>query len=140
MSKPLPHLVLVAMAVAWGSTAAWGTPLPPADATGAPTLTAQEAASAYHWMRLVMGLVMGLLVLSVGANLYLAWTVRRYQETVERLAQSMEALHETHAAMREVAQYWLERRHERLAREEHDLHAASRFHVTPRRGEHEREG
>lgn len=129
----------VVVATTWAG-AAWATPLPPSDASGAPTLSPGEAASVYSGMRLVVGLVLGALVLSVAANFYMAWTVNRYHETVVRLVQGMAALHESHAAMREVAHYWLERRAERLAREDEEIHAASRFPVIPQRRDEDEEG
>lgn len=107
-------------------------PLPPTDPLGVPTLTVGDAREVFEGLRTIIYALVVLLVLSMGVNVYLAWVVKGFQDTVAKMIQGMGSVQQSQAALREVAQYWLERQADRLAREgDEDLYAPSR-HAVPR--------
>lgn len=109
-------------------------PLPSTDPLGQATLHAADTQGIFDGLRTIIYTLVALLACSMAVNLYLVWLVRGFQENIANLIQGMGNTQQIQVALREVAQYWLERRAERLSREDDDdLHAPSRFEVTHQR-------
>lgn len=105
--------------------------LPPTDPVGGRPLTLREAQSVIIGLEHLLETLVLLLSISLVVNLYLAFMIRQHLNTINKLILGMATLQQVPNAMREIAQYWLDRRAERLSdNQKEDLYVPSRFSLT----------